>query len=1280
MHLRMKPIKPPGFGFTASGLSLAFLALGLAVRCYSQTLDTFNAVASGDVYALAVQSDGKVLVGGVFKSLCGQTRGCLGRLNADGSLDTAFNPVATGGVSPIPASAVCCLAVQPDGKILVGGGFTSLCGQVRNCLGRLNADGTLDIAFNPGANNTVYCLALQVDGKILVGGQFTTLGSASRNYLGRLNADGSLDTAFNPLMGSVTTSSLVSTLALQPDGKVLVGGLFRTVLATTFRTNLVRLTTSGALDTAFNAKVGGASPLNLSLSAVDCLAVQADGGILVGGAFTSLDGLACTHLGRLNSDGTRDTSFNSSASAEVYSLALQADGRILACGGFASLGGQNCTNLGRLNADGSLDTSFNISIAGAGVPVPGRPSSSTVLSLAIQPDGNILVGGTFIRLDGQTRYDLARLINTDTAYDDLEFDGYTATWWRGLASPEVWRATFEACTNGTDWFSLGGGSRISGGWQLSNLALPADTPLRARGYLGGGYGDGSAWFVETSIGPPVLSSQPGDLTNVALTTATFTAQATGASPLTHQWLKGGMALTDGGNILGSQTSILTVSNVLGADSGHYIDVISNPSGSVTSRSASLTVRDPWFLSQPLARTNAAGTTACFAAPTVGTTPLIYQWSKDGMTLTDGANISGSQTPTLQLTNVLASNGGAYVVVVSNSFGRLTSQIARLTVVDPFIAVQPVSQNLTPGQTVGLSVTAAGTAPLAFQWRKDGAALAGATTSALSLTDVEAADAAGYDVVITNSIGALTSAVAALAMNLLTVDPFDADTGGDFGSPAVCFIVPQPDSQILVGGQFGTLAGGSCAGLGRVDDSGALDTAFSAGTSGEVQCLALQPDGKALVGGYFSFLSGQSCSSFGRLNPDGTLDAAFGTNGPNYLVYCLAAQADGKTLVAGDFTTWGGLPCSRIARLNGDGSLDTNFCAAASNVVCSLALQTDGKILVGGGFTNLNGQPRGGLGRLNADGSLDTAFNPGANGLVYALAIQPDGKILAGGQFTMLAGVPRSYLGRLNADGTLDTLFTAGAGSTSGLPGVYSLALQADGKILVAGEFASLCGVPRPNLGRLTANGYLDLTFDPEPDALVDALAIEPDGRILAGGSFGNLLGQARGAIGRFGNTGPATQSLTVQGSTITWLRGGTSPEVWCTWFELSTDTTNWVALGAGTRIPGGWHLTGVIVPLGSALRARGYVTGGEYNGSSWFVQSTLVPLAFLANDGTMALQTGQFGFSLAGVSGQTVVLEASTNLVDWTLIATNTFNLGPLHFADTNAANFPARFYRAYAP
>src|SRR6266704_2101633 len=133
---------------------------------------------------------------------------------AQSPLPDSFNP-GTGGSYPNVYS----LAVQADGKILVGGNFSTLGGQSRNYIGRLNADGTLDTSFNPGANSVVYSLAVQADGKILVGGLFTTLGGQSRNYIGRLNADGTLETGFNP-----GANYLVNSLAVQADGKIVVGG------------------------------------------------------------------------------------------------------------------------------------------------------------------------------------------------------------------------------------------------------------------------------------------------------------------------------------------------------------------------------------------------------------------------------------------------------------------------------------------------------------------------------------------------------------------------------------------------------------------------------------------------------------------------------------------------------------------------------------------------------------------------------------------------------------------------------------------------------------------------------------------------------------------------------------------------------------------------------------------------------------------------------------------------------------------------------------------------
>ncbi len=204
------------------------------------SLDTsFNpgSVANSGVLSIASQPDGKILIGGWLTQYNGTTRNDIARLNSDGSLDTSFNPGS--GVH----GSISSIALQPDGKILIGGEFTQYNGTTRNNIARLNPDGSLDTSFNPGggANGEVYSIALQPDGKILIGGWFFEYNGTSRNNIARLNPDGSLDTSFNP--GSGTNIS-INSIALQPDGKILIGGGF-TQYNGTPRNGIARLNSSG---------------------------------------------------------------------------------------------------------------------------------------------------------------------------------------------------------------------------------------------------------------------------------------------------------------------------------------------------------------------------------------------------------------------------------------------------------------------------------------------------------------------------------------------------------------------------------------------------------------------------------------------------------------------------------------------------------------------------------------------------------------------------------------------------------------------------------------------------------------------------------------------------------------------------------------------------------------------------------------------------------------------------------------------------------------------------
>jgi uncharacterized delta-60 repeat protein len=266
----------------------------------------------------------------------------------------------------------------------------------------------------------------------------------------------------------------------------------------------------------------------------------------------------------------------------------------------------------------------------------------------------------------------------------------------------------------------------------------------------------------------------------------------------------------------------------------------------------------------------------------------------------------------------------------------------------------------------------------------------------------------------------------------------------------------------------------------------------------------------------------------------------------------------------------------------------------------VALQRDGKTIIGGAFSAVAGLARSRLARLSVNGSPDT-WSPGANGTVNALAVQLDGKVVAAGEFTILGGITRRYVGRLTADGVLDADFDSGATGY-----VRSLALQTDGKILVAGPFAGLGGrsgtVQRIRIGRFTLDGSVDATFDlgygldPGLNDGVSAMALQADGKIV--------VAQEQ-IITRLRNTGSPRQEVTLgNGGTLSWLRSD-SGEVSRVTFDLSTDGTNYVPLGEGTRIGSDWRLGGVTLPFARnvLVRVRGYFSSGLGNGSSSIVES-----------------------------------------------------------------------------
>ncbi len=310
--------------------------------------DPFDPSADNDVLAIALQADGKVLAGGSFTSIGGQTRNHIARLDATTGSADSFDPSATADVRSI--------AVQADGEIVVGGlfmGANSIGGQTRNCIARLDAGTGLADSFNPNADNFVYTVAVQADGKILAGGQFGILSpngeaSVTRNRIARLETDGRADQTLNLNM----IGSYVGATAVQPDGKILIGGFFSSIMGVA-RNNIARLNTDGTVDTAFNPNADGE---------VFAIAVQPDGKILAGGRFASIGGQMRNRIARLDATTGLADSFNPNANGDVVSIAVQPDGKVLAGGTFAganSIGGQTRNYIARLDPATGLADSFD---------------------------------------------------------------------------------------------------------------------------------------------------------------------------------------------------------------------------------------------------------------------------------------------------------------------------------------------------------------------------------------------------------------------------------------------------------------------------------------------------------------------------------------------------------------------------------------------------------------------------------------------------------------------------------------------------------------------------------------------------------------------------------------------------------------------------------------------------------------------------------------------------------------------------------------------------------
>ena len=954
-----------------------------------------------------------------------------------GNVDYEFNSGAG------PNATVRSVAIAPNGSLaeffgraVLGGDFTLVDGIALNRVARLLPGGGLDASFNPGAgaNSNVFAVAMQNDGRVLVGGDFTLMNNTNRLRLARLNADGKLDLNFD--LGTNGVDGTVRALALQTNGQVLIGGAFTTVSGQT-RTRVARLHTNGVLDTNFSATVNGT---------VNALAVQADGKILVGGDFSLVNGAPRAALARLTPSGALDGSFaiGTGFNGPILGLAVQGDGQVLAGGAFTSFNGASILNLVRLSATGALDGSFQT----------GTGPDSAVHSVGVALNGKIVIGGAFTNFNGSPRARFARLSAGGT------LDGVFSI---GSGANDVVRSVAVQPDTAV---LIGGDFTVVNGLPRNHIArIHGDEKLDLTGveFIAATY------FVTEDGGLATITVTRTGNTNRAFNVQFRTEDGTASSSEPQDYEENAGTFTFAAGELSKTFDVIVFDDLLVEGNETVNLYLTNASPGID-----------------LNGTTAAVLVIIDSAKTVSFSTPAFSVSEGGsnalITLARGGNLSGEVTITFSTHNGTAAAGYDYTGI-TNTVTFINGQGLATVLI-------PISDDNQPeyNETVLLQLSAPGTAT------------------------------------------AVNPAAAVLTILDNDPSPGGADTTFDPGAGATRFVralALQPDGRLLVGGAFTNFASSNLNFLARLRTNGLVDPSFTPGTGPNalVSGIGLSTDGHIAIGGTFSAYNGSNFNRVVRLTTNGLPDPAFNQPlGFDAAINGLASQGDGKILAGGSFHT----PVSSIARLRVNGSFDLQFDpgAGADAAVHAVFLEADGRVLIGGAFTNVAGFTMTRLARLGTNGTIDGTFMSLGitNGNIYAIAAAPGGKILIGGNFRYVQGVARSGVARLHGNGSLDMSFNPGSGVNGT---VFTVNALTNGAVFIGGDFVTCNGTNRLRYALLKSDGLVDPLFDATvgADNTVYASVVTPEQTIVIGGDFTTVGGAARKGVARLSMGDPTVIRL-----------------------------------------------------------------------------------------------------------------------------------------------------------
>ncbi len=1055
--------------------SIAFRYVNGAV---ATSLGTNTALRSAFVFPRAA---GQVALFGSFQVVLNERRIGMALVNGDGSL--AANPAVLLYRPAFTGSAFATV----DGKTVVFGSIDAAAG-VSGPLGqtvRLNSNGAVDANYPGGSGYGmvglstfgIYRTVQQSDGKYLAIGDLASYNGNPSTRVIRTGADGSFDSSF--IAGSGTNLAFANFAPIS-GGRTMISAIGSGLTYNgTSIPSLARLNANGALDSSFVARTF--VPANPGALAV---VETFDGKLIVGGNFTSYDGMDAPRLIRLNADGSRDHSFQTGgiSGGSVAAVRGLPDGRLVIGGGFTVVNGATVNRLAILHPDGQTDTSFAAS----------NKIDAGVAQVVVQADGKLIVVGDFT----------------------------------GTPSPYAARVNSDGSIDAG--FALHG--LTGGGGAAMRIIVADDGSVYAHNLIGSFNGGVPVAYARFSGAPatPAISVAPIGGTFRSGQPASLVVRATGTGPFTYLWRQNGNVIED------ATRSILSTDAISAEDAGSYQVTITGPGGSITSTPVVVVIdtsTPPQIVDEPFGRRAPLGGKALFRVAATGTAPLSYQWSKNSQV------IPGATNADLLIAAVSAGDAGSYTVTVTNSNSSVTSKAAVLEVLTPDNVLWQQSldtaNEFAPGRTYH---DGAGRVYLPWTVQDRALDMAGGKLVGALARFSEATGALDPSFKLDlryrrvqhvefqpdgKLLLAVTVGDASTVIRVNTSGVVDPGFVAPNFLRSVRFMTRQPDGKIIVAATDNRRAvelPGAIANLlpeiHRLNADGSVDTSFTPAnlqTNGVIfGPPAVDSAGRIYLAGSFTHVNGTAHSNVARLNSNGALDLNFGATLPagffSSQARAVVLQSDGRAVVAGDFRyTARGTPGDPImaVRFNVDGTFDTTFAQPLrSQLLMNPALGFRLRHMTGvAGNKMLAVSDR--VVRLNADGTRDATFanhafaretfwvSQGSDGAVYA----PDQSGVQSAAGTMLP-VWDNGVARLSADGVPALGFQTGgfgrmAYSTSGR-------VLSDGSVWIGGAFNRFGSTVVPGLARFTTPGTLASAQAVAPAGSPEAFRNNPVTGVAAG--------------------------------------------------------------------------------------------------------------------------------------------------------------------------------------